>query len=91
MATIVYLTLRFSSANCSYDKILNIIGMGMLVLMPFLWIWDWTAIALNIYTVANQAVTHSIAQSWEATIEALCFNKILRFQACSGNIAGHSD
>ena len=50
MASIAYLGLRLTSAKSDYDKILNIIGMGMLVPMPLLWIWDWTAIAANIYT-----------------------------------------
>jgi hypothetical protein len=55
--------------------------MGMLVPMPLLWIWDWTAIALNIYTVTNQAITHSMAQTWEATIQAVCYTKVLKTKA----------
>jgi hypothetical protein len=78
MGSFVYLVLRFANTERSYDGILNIVGMGMLVPMPFLWLWDWTAIALNIYTVTNQAVTHSVAQSWEASIQAICFVKALK-------------
>jgi hypothetical protein len=80
MGSFVYLSLRFINSKSDYDKILNIIGIGMLVPMPFLWIWDWTAITLNIYTVINQAITHSIAQSWEATIQAVCYAKVLRIR-----------
>jgi hypothetical protein len=83
MGSVVYLILRFSSAKCDFDKILNIFGLGMLVPMPFLWLWDWTAIALNIYTVTNQAITHSIAQIWEAAIEIVCFLKVLRLRPAS--------
>jgi hypothetical protein len=78
MGSFVYLSLRFSIVKSEYDKILNIIGIGMLVPMPLLWIWDWTAIALNIYTVTNQAITHSIAQVWEATIQTICYVKLLK-------------
>jgi hypothetical protein len=78
MASIVYLCLRFTRTRSDYDKILNIIGIGMLVPMPVLWIWNWTAIAVNIYTVTNQAITHSIAQTWEATIQAVCYVKLLK-------------
>ena len=78
MGSFVYLALRFSRARAELDRILNIIGIGMLVPMPVLWLWDWAAIALNIYTVINQAISHSIAQTWEATIEAVCFVKVLR-------------
>jgi hypothetical protein len=78
MASMAYLALRFRGAESNYDKILNIVGMGMLVPMPFLWIWDWTAIALNIYTVTNQAVSHSIAQAWETTVQAICYVKVLK-------------
>jgi hypothetical protein len=80
MASVVYLSLRFTSTKSDHDKILNIIGMGMLVPMPLLWIWDWTAIAVNIYTVTNQAITHSIAQTWEATIQVVCYVKVLKIR-----------
>lgn len=78
MGSVVYLSLRFTRTKGDYDKILNIVGMGMLVPMPLLWLWDWTAIALNIYTVTNQAITHSIAQTWEATVQAVCYAKVLK-------------
>jgi len=78
MGSFVYLTVRLSKGEADYGKILNSIAVGMLVPMPFLWVWDWTAIALNIYTVTNQVVTHSIAQLWEASIQAICFVKVLR-------------
>ena len=78
MSSLAYLVLRFTNASNDFDKILNIVGIGMLVPMPFLWLWDWTAIVLNIYTVTNQAFTHSLAQTWEAAIQAICFVKIIK-------------
>jgi len=80
MSSLAYLILRLTNANSDFDQILNIIGIGMLIPMPFVWLWDWIAIALNIYTVMNQAFTHSVAQTWEATIQAICFVKILKIQ-----------
>ena len=78
MSTVAYFIMRFTNTIRDFDMILNIVGMGMLIPMPFLWLWDWTAIALDIYTVTNQAITHSVAQTWEAAIQAFCFVKILK-------------
>lgn len=80
MGSLAHLLLRLFKTESDFDQVLNILGFGMLVPMPFVWIWDWTAIALNIYGVTIQAITHSIAQSWEAIIEGVCFVRILRIK-----------
>jgi hypothetical protein len=80
MASVSHLILRVFKAESDFDHILNIIGIGMLVPMPLLWIWDWTAIILGIYAMNVMAVTHTIAQLWEATIESICFIRVLRIR-----------
>ena len=78
MGSVAHLLLVISGIKSDYNKVLNIIGIGMLVPMPFLWIWDWIAIYSNIYTVINQAITHTIAQIWETTIQSICFVGIFK-------------
>jgi hypothetical protein len=80
MGGIAHVTIRISGKQSSVDSILNIIAMGMIVPMPFLWLWDWGSIAIGHYQVINQAVSHSVAQLWEATIQALAFRKLLRLK-----------
>jgi hypothetical protein len=80
MGSFTYLLLRLINKNIVIDKIFNIIGLGMIIPMPLLWLWDWTAIALNIYTVIPQAISHSIAQVWEGTIEAMGFKQLLKLK-----------
>jgi hypothetical protein len=78
MSSVVYLVLQLGKITVDYGKILNAIGIGMLVPMPVLWVWDWIAIGLNIYTVTNQAVSHSIALSWGAIIQVICITRLLK-------------
>jgi hypothetical protein len=80
MGGIAHVIIRLSGKQSSIDLILNIIAVGMIVPMPFLWLWDWGSIALGLYQVTNQAVSHSIAQLWEATVQALAFRKLLRLK-----------
>jgi hypothetical protein len=77
MGGLGHLSMKLLRKPGNYDQALNIIGMGMLTPMPLLWLWDWLAIALNIYGVLTQAISHSIAQLWEATVQTIGFKKIL--------------
>ena len=80
MTAVVHLILRLARKESDFDRILNIIGMGMLVPMPVLWLWDWAAVAFGLYKVTIMAITHSVAQVWEATVEAIGFAKVLRLK-----------
>lgn len=77
MGGIAHVIIRLIGKESNFDYILNIVGMGMIIPMPFLWLWDWASIALNQYQMINQAVSHSIAQVWEAGIQALGFKKLI--------------
>lgn len=73
MASVVHMSIRLAEKENDFDQTHNIIGIGMLAPMPFLWIWDWTSIALDLYKMTIMAITHTVAQIWEATIEAIGF------------------
>jgi len=76
MSSIAHLALRITHKQSNFDIILNIIGMGMLIPMPLLWLFDWIIIGLNLFTIIIAAVSHTIFQIWEASIQAIGFRKI---------------
>ncbi len=78
MGAVAHLILRLARKGNDFDQILNVIGLGMLVPMPFLWLWDWAAIAFGLYKVTIMAITHTVAQAWEATVEAIGLVKVLK-------------
>lgn len=80
MSALAHVVLRLAGKSSDFDQILNIIGMGMLIPMPVIWTWDITMIALNLYVLPVMAVSHTIFQLWEASIEALGFIKLLRLR-----------
>ena len=80
MASVAHMTMRLAGRESDFDRILNTIGMGMLVPMPILWVWDWTAIAFDLYKITIMAITHTAAQVWEAAVEAIGFMKILKLK-----------
>jgi len=59
-SAVVHVILRLVGKQSDFDQILNIIGLGMLIPMPIVWLWDWTMIALNWYQMTVMAVSHSI-------------------------------
>lgn len=77
MGGIAYVIFRSIKKEVDFDHILNIIAVGMIIPMPFLWLWDWGSIASQHYAVVNQAISHSISQIWEGTIQFIGFKRII--------------
>lgn len=73
----VHVILRLAKKPSDFDKVLNIIGMGMLIPMPVVWLWDWVAIALNWYQVMIMAATHSLFALWGVILYSVGFKRIL--------------
>lgn len=44
---LVHVILRLSRGGGDVDRVLNVIGFSLLVVMPVVWLVDWTAIALD--------------------------------------------
>jgi hypothetical protein len=76
-SAVVHLVLRLSGKACDFDQVLNVIGMGMLIPMPVVWIWDWTMIAIDSYHVTVMAVSHSVFALWGAMLFSIGFIKVL--------------
>lgn len=73
----VHLILRLAGKAGNFDKILNIIGLGLLIPMPVVWLWDWTVIALNYYQVTVMAISHSVFALWGVILYSVGFKKVL--------------
>ena len=79
-SSIVHLVLRLSDSACNFDRILNVVGMGMLIPMPLVWVWDWTMIALDSYHITVMAVSHSLFALWGIVLFSIGFIKILELR-----------
>ncbi len=80
MGAFAHVVLRLAGKRSDFDVILNIVGMGMLIPMPVTWAWDISMIALHWYVLPVMAISHSIIQLWEASIEAIGFVRLLRLR-----------
>ena len=80
MSASVHVVLRLAGKGSDFDLVLNIVGMGMLIPIPVVWAWDVTMIALNLYIVPVMAISHTLFQLWEASIEAVGFVRLLRLR-----------
>jgi hypothetical protein len=71
MSAIAGSLLALSGQQVSFAKMLNLIGIGMLIPMPAVWAWDWTMIALGSYTVRVMALSHLLFQLWETCLQTV--------------------
>jgi Yip1 domain len=78
MSAFAYVVMRLAGKGSDFDQVLNIVGVGMLIPIPVVWAWDVTMIALNLYQLPVMAVSHTLFQLWEASIEAVGFVRLLR-------------
>ena len=80
MSGLAHVLLRIAGKGSDMDRILNIVGLGMLIPMPVLWACDIIMIALNIFVLPWSAISHATVQVWEASLEALGFWRLLRLR-----------
>ena len=80
MSGFAHVLLRVAGKGSDMDRILNIVGLGMLIPMPVLWACDIAMIALNIFALPWSALSHATVQVWEASLEALGFRRLLRLR-----------
>ncbi len=83
-SAVVHVILRLAGRQSDFDQILNIIGLGMLIPMPIVWLWDWTMIALNWYQMTVMAVSHSFFALWGVIVHSIGFKRILGLQTLTG-------
>ena len=61
-AAVIHTCLRLTHQRTNFDQMLNIGGLGYLVVMPFILITDWVFIAFGRYGIAQYV--HSFAPLW---------------------------
>ena len=85
--SVIHTALRLSGRSSDIDQILNITGMGTLVVGAFLVIWDW------VWTLAGGmdqywlGCSHLLIDIWGAIIVVVGLKKLLKVPAWLGAIA----
>jgi len=78
---VVHLILRLAGKKSDFDWILNVIGWGLLVVMPAVWLLDWFSIALDVYGGGLVPIVHALISLWEVALFGIGLSKMkaLRF------------
>ena len=88
MSALAHLLVRLAGKASDFDRVLNIIGFGMLIPMPAVWLWDWTMLAFNTFQLPAMAISHTLFQIWETGLEALGLHRLLGIRwALAGVVA----
>lgn len=74
-SAVIHLGLRLLKETSDFDQILNIGGMGYLVIMPVILLSDWVLVLLNAYRWAQ--FSHSIALPWSIVLTAVGLRSLL--------------
>lgn len=77
MSAVAHTAMRLAGRRSDFDQVLNVVGFGMLIPMPVVWLWDWTMIGLGTFQLVTMSVSHSLFQLWEASVQAICFRRNL--------------
>jgi hypothetical protein len=73
---VVHLILRLAGKQSSFDWILNVIGWGLLTVMPAVWLLDWVSIALDVYGGGLTPVVHAAISVWEVVLFGVGLSKM---------------
>lgn len=85
---LVYLILRLAGKQSSIDWILNVIGWGLLVVMPAVWLLDWVSIALDVYGSGVTPAIHAVISLWEVALIGIGLSKAKGVGFWSGCLYG---
>lgn len=75
-SAVVHLCLRLAGRPSSFDWVLNVIGFGLLIVMPAVWLLDWLSIALNVYGRGITPVIHVLLSLWEVALFGIGLSKM---------------
>jgi hypothetical protein len=74
--------LRLSRHHSDLGRVLDVVGVGMLVPMPPLWAADVVMLATNTFRLPGLAVTHAVVQAWETALFGVGLHTVL---GCRGS------
>lgn len=75
-SALVHLILRISGRESTIDWIMNVIGFSLLVVMPLVWILDWSGIAFGFYGATFTIPIHAMVSFWEIGLMAIGFRRM---------------
>lgn len=90
MGGLGHVALRRMGQPASLAQVFNIVGVGMLIPMPPLWLWDWTMIARDRYRLPEMAISHTAVAIWEAVLFAVGFHRLLGVPLRRALLLGHA-
>ena len=78
---VVHLCLRLAGNPSDFNWILNVVGFGLLIVMPAVWLLDWSAIALDAYGLGVIPAIHALISLWGVALFGIGLSKMegLRF------------
>jgi hypothetical protein len=85
--SVIHTALRLSGRPSNIDQILNITGMGTLVVGAFLVIWDWVWVLAGGMDQYWLGYSHLLIDIWGAIIVVVGLKKLLKVPAWLGAIA----
>jgi hypothetical protein len=80
--------LRLSGHDADLGRVLDVVGLGMLVPMPPLWAADVAMLATNSFRLPGPAVTHALVQLWETALFAVGLHTVLGVPWALAALAG---
>jgi hypothetical protein len=75
-SALVHLILRLGNRENNIDWIMNVIGFSLCVVMPLVWLLDWTGIAFGFYGAVFTIPIHAGVSLWEIGLMGTGFKKI---------------
>ncbi|MGD2146779.1 MAG: YIP1 family protein [Anaerolineae bacterium] len=77
-SALVHLILRISGQESNIDWILNVVGFSLLVVMPLVWMLDWSGIAFGFYGASFTIPIHAGVSIWEVALMGVGFRRLGR-------------
>jgi hypothetical protein len=77
MGTATHARLRLFGQDSDLSRVLDVVGVGMLIPMPPLWVSDAVMIATDRFALPGPAITHTVVQLWETALFATGLRTLL--------------
>jgi hypothetical protein len=87
-SALIHLILRLSRVDNNIDWIMNVIGFSLLVVMPVVWLVDWTTIAMDVYGANFTIPIHAAVSIWEIALMTVGFRRIERLSWLTSAVLG---
>lgn len=80
--------LRLSGHDSDLRRVLDVVGLGMLVPMPPLWASDVLMLATDTFRLPGPAVTHALVRLWETALFGVGLHTVLQVPWAPAVLAG---